>query len=610
MQPFSLIIPRFSHPRNGFSPLPTKKFMKNAVFAPSAPLSRRPFCGIIMVYSRFDPAAILPKGLTPVHKKGFLYKFAALLLSFTLLFSTIPAGVSATSGALAGASSGQSSESSGESSSESSGESSGETSEEPSEPSDSASADTTDIGFTVNSTAVYLVNMDSGIVIYQKNADTPMYPASLAKIMTCLLVLENVDDLTETVTTSYTVFDNLWGKNASNAGLYPGEEVRVIDLLYGLMLPSGCDAAGVLAEVVAGSEEAFVQMMNDKAAEIGCTSTHFMNSSGLHDPDQYTTARDMYMITAYAMQYDQFTEIATTYSYTMPATNKNDERTIYHTCSIMNPSSSYYDETIHAIKTGTTDESGRNLVSYASRNAYNYLLITMGAPIYYDDGTTIEQNLSYVDAENLYDWAFDDWAVQTVVSTTDVQGQVKVALCASKDVVNVVPAEEVRRLMLKSIDNSSLQMIPTLVELVDAPVTAGQKLGTLEIRMADETIATVDLVAAESLSRSAWLAFCPGIRNFFTAPAFWIVLLTLVIGFTGWLFAMREMNRRKRRRLRAARKNAPRSYNARSSTGLKKSSTYRGPSRQPQKKTSSRPPQRNAPRNRPSTQRKQPPKRK
>ena len=97
----------------------------------------------------------------------------------------------------------------------------------------------------------------------------------------------------------------------------------------------------------------------------------------------------MYMITAYAMQYDQFTEIATTYSYTMPATNKNDERTIYHTCSIMNPSSSYYDETIYGIKTGTTDESGRNLVSYASRNAYNYLLITMGAPIYYDDGTQI-----------------------------------------------------------------------------------------------------------------------------------------------------------------------------------------------------------------------------
>ena len=554
-------------------------------------------------------------------KKGTLYKLAALLLSLTLLFSSIPAGVSATSGTVSGTSSGESSgassgESSGsssassESSEASSGESSGETSGESSGTSGGSSAGTTDIGFTVNSTAVYLVNMDSGIVIYQKNADTPMYPASLAKIMTCLLVLENIDDLTQTVTTSYTVFDNLWGMNASNAGLYPGEEVRIIDLLYGLMLPSGCDAAGVLAEAVAGSEEAFVQMMNDKAAEIGCTSTHFENSSGLHDPNQYTTARDMYMITAYAMQYDQFTEIATTYSYTMPATNKNDERTIYHTCSIMNPSSSYYDETIYGIKTGTTDESGRNIVSYASRNAYNYLLITMGAPIYYDDGTQIEQNLSYVDAANLYDWAFNDWAVQTVVSTTDVQGQVKVALCASKDVVNVVPAEEVRRLMLKSIDSSSLQMIPTLVETVDAPVTAGQKLGTLEIRMADETIATVDLVAAESLSRSAWLAFCRGVVNFFTAPAFWIVVLTLIIGFTGWLFMMREINRRKRRRLRAARKNAPRTYNTRTGTGLKKSSTYRGPARQPQKKAYSRPPQRNAPRNRPSTQRKQPPKKK
>ena len=151
----------------------------------------------------------------------------------------------------------------------------------------------------------------------------------------------------------------------------------------------------------------------------------------------------------------------------------------------------------------------------------------------------------------------------------------------------------------------------TLVETVDAPVTAGQKLGTLEIRMADETIATVDLVAAESLSRSAWLAFCRGVVNFFTAPAFWIVVLTLIIGFTGWLFMMREINRRKRRRLRAARKNAPRAYNSRTGTGLKKSSTYRGPARQPQREgLSPGRPERNAPRNRPSTQRKQPPKKK
>lgn len=553
-----------------------------------------------------------------MQKKIHIYKFIALILSFTVLMTTLPSSVYAAVGTVSNSSSessGDTSNDSSASSGETSSDTSGESSDTSTDSGNSASTVDTETGFTVNSTAVYLVNMDSGIVIYEKNADTPMYPASLAKIMTCLLAIENCDDLTGTVvTSSYTVFDNLWGQDASNAGLYPGEELRMIDLLYGLMLPSGCDAAGIIAEAIGGSESAFVDMMNQKAAEIGCTSTHFTNSSGLHDPNQYTTAKDMYLITAYAMQYDIFTQIATTYSYTMPATNKNDERTIYHTCAIMNPSSSYYDETIHGIKTGTTDKSGRNLVSYASRNAYNYLLVTMGAPIYYDDGTQIEQNLSYVDALNLYDWAFNDWAVQTIVSPTDVQGQVKVALCASKDVVNVVPAEEVRRLMLKSIDSSSLQMVPDLVEKVDAPVKAGQKLGTLEIRMADETIATVDLVAAESLSRSAWLAFCRGIINFFTAPLFWIIVLGLIIGFTGWLFLMRELNRQKRRRMRAARKGAPRNLSPRTGSNLRKSSNYKGPSKPPMKKSASRPPQRSAPRatGRPQQRstRKQPPRKK
>ena len=532
-------------------------------------------------------------------KKRFYHRFAALFLAFALVFAALPGGASATGTVpeSAGTSTSTASGAASDTSSGVSGETSGTTGE--SSAPETPAADTTDpeTGFTVNSTAVYLVNLDSGIVIYQKNAETPMYPASLAKIMTCLLVLENVDDLNETVTTSYTVFDNLWGLNASNAGLYPGEEVRVIDLLYGLMLPSGCDAAGVLAETVAGSEAAFVEMMNEKAAELGCENTHFTNASGLHDPNQYTTALDIYRITAYAMQYDQFLDISTSYSYQMPATNKNDARTIYHTYAIMNPSSSYYDESVKGIKTGTTDESGRNLVSIASRNAYNYLLITMGAPIYYDDGTTIEQNLSYMDALHLYDWAFNDWAVQTVVSTTDVQGQVKVALCASKDVVNVVPEEEVRRLMLKSIDSSSLQMIPTLQETVDAPVKAGQVLGTLEIRMADETVANVNLVAAESLSRSGWLAFCRGVADFFTSPFFWLGVVLLIGGFTGWLFIMRAVNRSRRRRMRAARRNGPRAYPSRTGQNLRKSQNYKGPARPPQKRPSP-PPRRSAPRGR------------
>lgn len=467
---------------------------------------------------------------------------------------------------------------------ESSTETSSAESSDTSEPAATTSAETDlTTGFTVNSTAVYLVNMDTGIVIYQKNADMPLYPASLVKIMTCLLAIENCEDLNTTVTSSYTVFDRLWGMDASNAGLYPGEQLRMIDLLYALMLRSGCDAAGVIAEAVAGSEEAFVEMMNKKAAEIGCTNTRFANSTGLHDDNQYTTALDMYRITTYAMQYDIFTEIATSYSYTMPATNKNVERVISHTCSIMNPSSSYYNQYVHGIKTGTTDQSGRNLVSYASKDAYNYMLITMGAPIYYESGDTIESNLSFIDALNFYDWAFNDWAVQTIVKTTDVKGQVKVSLCSTKDFVNAVPEEDISRLMLKSIDSSSLQMIPQLVDSIDAPVKKGQVLGTLTVRMADETIATVNLVAAESLEKSTWLSFCRNVINFLTSPGFWLTILALLVGFVAWIFIMRQINisrRRKRRAMKGRTSSAPsRSRTVpRSGNTVRKAPNYRGPS--------------------------------
>lgn len=417
-----------------------------------------------------------------------------------------------------------------------------------------AEADPT-TGFAVNSQAVYMVNNESGMVIYEKNADTPLYPASLVKVMTALLAIENCSDLEGTVATApYWVFDELYGQNASNADIRPGEEVRMIDLLYALMLRSACEAAGIIADQIAnGDEAAFVKMMNDKAKEIGCTNTNFVNPHGLHNDNQYTTAKDMYLITKYAMQYPIFVQIATTNRYTMPATNKHsEERSISHTCTMMDPNrgGNFYYEYIKAIKTGTTDESGRNLISYAEKDAYSYTLVTMGAPIYYDNGDTIGDNLSYVDAKSLYEWAFNNWAVRTVVKTSSVKGQVKVNMVKDKDVVNVFPANDVERLMRKDIDLSSLQEIKVLEEEVDAPITAGQVLGTLEIKLADETIAKVDLVAGESMERSNWLYFLRRLKNFFTSTAFILVVIGVVLLLGLYITYMVMYNKRRRKRRR------------------------------------------------------------
>jgi len=165
--------------------------------------------------------------------------------------------------------------------------------------------------------------MATGIVVYTKNPDERMHPASLTKIMTAIIALENCTDLENSVATAPTyVFDELYLKNASHADIRHGEQMRMIDLLYAMMLRSACEAAGIIADYISGGEpQKFIQMMNDKAKELGCTGTNFVNAHGLHDDDQYTTASDMQKIFAHAMKNETFAAIASSWSYELPATN-------------------------------------------------------------------------------------------------------------------------------------------------------------------------------------------------------------------------------------------------------------------------------------------------
>ena len=174
----------------------------------------------------------------------------------------------------------------------------------------------------VTATAALLISPDSDMVLYEKNADKKRYPASTTKIMTALLTLENVKDLNETVTAEQGDFTKVTA-DSSNADIKVGETVRVIDLLYALMLPSANEAAYMLARHVGGTSEHFVDMMNTRAEELGCTGTHFCNPCGLHEEDHYTTARDLYLIAREAMKNDTFTNIIDTVQYRMPTSSSS-----------------------------------------------------------------------------------------------------------------------------------------------------------------------------------------------------------------------------------------------------------------------------------------------
>ena len=228
----------------------------------------------------------------------------------------------------------------------------------------------------------------------------------MTKVMALLVAAEQVDNLEDTVTLTSDIIDPLVEEDASRAGFEAGETVTVQDLLYGMALPSGADATEALAIYLAGDESAFVELMNDKVAELGLKHTHFTNASGLHDEDHYSTPEDIAMLMAYAMENPLCSEIMGTYQYTTSQTEQHPEgipltSTMY--------SRIYGNEApgvlVKGGKTGFTNEAGSCLVSYAVTNKGNaYVFCTGGAtyrwaPVY--DEIYVYKNIIPASAKDL-----------------------------------------------------------------------------------------------------------------------------------------------------------------------------------------------------------------
>ncbi|MDR1001631.1 MAG: serine hydrolase [Clostridiales bacterium] len=234
-------------------------------------------------------------------------------------------------------------------------------------------------GLRLNSSNAILIALNSGQTLYDKRAWEHVYPASLTKIMTAVVVLDNTTDLSEKATLGQRIFDETLTQNASVAGFLPGENVSVGDLLYGLMLPSGAECAIGLAEHIAGSESEFAKLMNKKAAGLGMNDTHFVNSTGLHQPNQYTTVSDIAILLNYALQYETFSEVFTTRQYSARSTNKHPDGLTFHSTLFSKTSGEYSDFTLLGGKTGYTSEAGQCLASLAEAGGQKYILVTCGA---------------------------------------------------------------------------------------------------------------------------------------------------------------------------------------------------------------------------------------
>ena len=389
--------------------------------------------------------------------------------------------------------------------------------------------------------AMLLVDAHTGQTVYGKNEHQEMYPASLTKIMTALLVLEAVDDgrlsLDQSVTATESALAGL-AADGSSAGIQAGETMTVENLLYCMLVVSANEACNILAEQVSGSVDAFVDAMNEKAAVLGCENTHFVNPNGLHDSQHYTSAWDLYLITAEAMKHEDFMRLCDTARVTIPATNLSEERKLYTTNYLIDTwrSLGYIYSDAHGIKTGSTDEAGHCLVSSATRGSLSFISVALGGDrVTLPDGEI--RTYSFYDTREMFDWAFDNFSYQTVLEGTELIKEVSVSL-SKVDHVSVHPAADVELLLPNGTDPASLERRLELESPAEAPISTGQALGTLSLLTADgEVLATVDLLASNDVEASGLLVFLRNVREFFGSTAVkvvGIVLLVLIAALVIW----------------------------------------------------------------------------
>ena len=315
--------------------------------------------------------------------------------------------------------------------------------------------------------------------------------------MTFIITAENVSDLENTsVTIKQDIISGL-DLESTVMGLssHIGEKVSVKDLLYGLMLPSGNDAALVLADYVGGGISGFVEKMNAKAVELGCKNTHFANPHGLYDTNHYSTAHDMALIAKHAMKIKGFMDICNTVYYT-PDGFKTLHNTNYMLDSEAEGGQYYYQYT-KGIKTGYLDEAGKCLVTSSDKNGDKYLCVCLGAAFSYAENV----NYAMKDSAKLYDWAYKNLGVQTIYGTADSLASVDVKYVRNGKTLEAVPEKEISAFLPNNYDKKKLKVEINCPEQVDAPVTQGDVLGTVSVKYEDLDLGLTNLVAAEDVER-------------------------------------------------------------------------------------------------------------
>ncbi len=393
-------------------------------------------------------------------------------------------------------------------------------------------------GITITANAAMLVSLDTDEVLYEKNADQKVYPASITKIMTTLLILESEKYNPEAnIAMTEEALDLISGTGSSVSLLKAGEEITQLDLVYMVLMSSYGDCSLLAANYYGGSVENFVNMMNTRAVELGLTGTHYENPIGLHHEQNYTTARDTYVLTKFALQNPTFKEVCESTRHTVN-TSLSGKRVLSTTNFLQDTTTNYYYAYAKGVKTGYTDEAGRCLVSTASYNGYNYMCLVFGCP-------PNEKN-HFTESSELYRWAFNNFEFKKVADTANPVAEIGVDLSLDTDYVSLYVEKGFTTVLPKDANDSTISIVthPT-AERVNAPIKKGQVLGTADIIYAEQVIGTVNLVANENIEKSAMLTAIRAVKNFFTSSYMKVVYLLIVVAILIFIIAIFKLNSKK-----------------------------------------------------------------
>ena len=370
--------------------------------------------------------------------------------------------------------------------------------------------------------AVYLYNIENDMVIYEKNTNSIIFPASTVKIMTGYIAVSQLKDrLDEKVTITDAMLE---GASGNCMKLVKNEVISINDLLYGVICGGYNDAAIAIAFCISGSVENFIALMNETAENLNMQNTVYKNPTGMHDYEMVTTLSDTIIISKAAMSEPIFMEISSAVEYTVPANNKSFERTIYNRNELIatNYTKKYYNENAQGLNAGSTTEGGYCVVTTTSQNSLTYLCIVMNA----DEDILNDTVYSYAVANHLIDMALSDYGYVEIIKANEVLSKIAVGLSLDIKEINLITSESKTVYMDKTYAAEDINYRIYLDKsIVNAPVSAGDVLGRVTVYYEGKIITTSPLVAETDVKPNVFLITLNAVKNFIKS-SFFIIFIT------------------------------------------------------------------------------------